>query len=250
MSKGLVHEIWVDEDDLEMCCLAGPDGDGARALFSNARLVHVFVASSHVEAMREYHAFLGREPYTTTYACDSEPYPEAWHSRQAATAREWRSLHARLLQARGTDPTRRSDTTQEPTGAAKPPLAAPRRRRWMVTGWTPIDREKLQHRIERGLEAGGDEVRAYFAQIAREPVKWQLHPWGDLGGGFWIVAVLGDRVVWFNDIEDGFNISTFATEGAIPADEYGCDQEELHWTLRKLVDGGGYRAGPPRPLTE
>lgn len=116
--------------------------------------------------------------------------------------------------------------------------------------WTPIDREELQHWIERSLVAGGDDVRAFFAQIAREPVKWQLHPWGDLGGGFWIVAVLGNRVVWFNDIEEGFNISTFATEGVIPSDEYWCDQDELHWTLRKLVHGGGYRAGPPRPLTE
>lgn len=98
MSKDLVHEIWVDQDDLEMCCLAGPDGDAARAFRSNSRLVHVFVARSHVDAMRTYHAFLGREPYTTTHACDSDPYPEAWHRRQAAAAGEWRALHARLLQ--------------------------------------------------------------------------------------------------------------------------------------------------------
>ena len=116
--------------------------------------------------------------------------------------------------------------------------------------WTPIDREELQRRIERGLQAGSDDVRAFFAEIAREPVKWQLHPWGDPGGGFWIVAVLGNRVVWFNDIEDGFNISTFAAEGVIPSDEYCCNQDELHWALHALDHDGGYRLGPPGPLTE
>lgn len=67
--------------------------------------------------------------------------------------------------------------------------------RWTGMEWTPIDREELQHWIERGLKAGGDGVRAFFAKIAREPIKWQLHPWGDRGGGFWIVAVLGSRAV-------------------------------------------------------
>ena len=38
---------------------------------------------------------------------------------------------------------------------------------------------------------------------------WASHPYGDLGGGFWVVALLGETVVWFNDIEDGFNRSHF-----------------------------------------
>lgn len=116
--------------------------------------------------------------------------------------------------------------------------------------WRPIDREELACWIERGLEAGGDDVRSFFAGIAREPVKWQLHPWGDPGGGFWIVAVLGNRVVWFNDIEDGFDISTFAVEGVIPSDEYRCNQDELHWALRALDHGGDCQRGPRSPLQE
>jgi len=112
--------------------------------------------------------------------------------------------------------------------------------------WAPIDREELQSWIERGLEAGGDEVRTLYAWIAREPAKWQLHPWGDLGGGFWVVAVLGKRAVWFNDIENGFNISSFTEEGVIPSEEYWCNQDELHWALMTLEDGGGHRPVPPK----
>lgn len=111
--------------------------------------------------------------------------------------------------------------------------------------WTPIDREDLQRWIERGLAAGGAGVRALFGRIAREPVKWQLHPWGDAGGGFWVVAVRGNRVVWFNDIEDGSNVATFTDEGVIPSEEYGCNQDELHMALDTLLRDGGRRPGPP-----
>ncbi len=109
-----------------------------------------------------------------------------------------------------------------------------------------ISREDLQREIDRGLAAGGESTRAFCRQVAREPVKWQLHPWGDDGGGFWVVGVLGDRVVWFNDIEGGFNVSTFEREGEIPEDQYFCNQDELHWSLEKLRTGEGQDLGPPR----
>ena len=83
----LLHEIWKDYDDnqqpLEGCCLSGPDGDGFRRLLGpDARLVHTFEASSHYEAMKIYHHFLGRGDYTTDQAWDMEPYPIEWKLRQ------------------------------------------------------------------------------------------------------------------------------------------------------------------------
>ena len=113
--------------------------------------------------------------------------------------------------------------------------------------WAPITREALQARIDFGLDSGDECARAFFHEIAREPVKWKLHPWGDAGGGFWVVAVLDQRVVWFNDIEDGFNISTFKEEGVIRRDEYWCNQDELHGVIVALTAGGGQELGPPRP---
>src|SRR5579859_2370565 len=63
----LVHEVWRDKDGLEMCCLAGPGGEDARALLGpNAHLLHLIEAGSHFEAMSLYNAFLRREPYTTS----------------------------------------------------------------------------------------------------------------------------------------------------------------------------------------
>lgn len=114
--------------------------------------------------------------------------------------------------------------------------------------WKPISLEELESQIVRGLREADGETREFYERFARYPVKWQLHPWGDVGGGFWIVAVYDDRVLWFNDIECGFNVSTFQHEGLIPTDQYWCNQDEIRWALAALRDGGAGKSGPPEPL--
>jgi hypothetical protein len=88
----LQHEIWIDRDEdgnaLESCVLAGPSGDDARKLLSpNARLAHVFEASSHFEAMTIYYRLLKRGAYTTDQEWDHEPYPDAWLEIQQSAPR-------------------------------------------------------------------------------------------------------------------------------------------------------------------
>jgi hypothetical protein len=94
--------------------------------------------------------------------------------------------------------------------------------------------------------------RQLWDAIKVPPHKWHLHPWGDQGGGFWVVALLGRTVVWFNDIEDGFNRSQYKQYGDIS--DYWCNQDELSWTVQHLLDeiqsgksSGGF-AGPPEPI--
>ena len=48
---------------------------------------------------------------------------------------------------------------------------------------------------------------------------------GDLGGGFWVVAIIGQKCIYYNDIEDGFNESEFEETGQIG--EYLTNQSEL-----------------------
>jgi hypothetical protein len=36
--------------------------------------------------------------------------------------------------------------------------------------------------------------------IEIDPAKWEQHPYGDQGGGFWVVAVIGRTAIWYNDI--------------------------------------------------
>lgn len=112
--------------------------------------------------------------------------------------------------------------------------------------WTPIPLDDLQRLIDEQLSDCSDEERALFAAKSLSPTKWAQHPWGNEGGGFWVVAVFANRVLWYNDIEGGFNVSRFAEPGRIPDDEYWCNQECLSSGLERLAgrDRGGF--GPPQ----
>ena len=85
--------------------------------------------------------------------------------------------------------------------------------------WRRITREELQSAIERELADCSSELRKYFEAVAFEPTKWSQSPYGDERGGFWAIAADQNRVLWYNDIEDGFNVSAFTAWGTIPADE-------------------------------
>jgi hypothetical protein len=115
--------------------------------------------------------------------------------------------------------------------------------------WEPVTLEELNTRVARDLARCSADDRAFFERARVPPVKWTQHPWGDQGGGFWAVAVFEGRVLWFNDIEEGFNVSRFEIDGEIPANEYWCNQDELGWALPALAAGGGDRLGPPKELT-
>jgi hypothetical protein len=115
--------------------------------------------------------------------------------------------------------------------------------------WTPITREELQHQITNGEAAMDSAALMTWHAIRLEPAKWQLHPYGDEGGGFWVVAILGQHVLWFNDIEWGFNLSRYTTLGLI--DEYWCNQDELEhsiFQIQHLITNGKLPGsfGPPK----
>ena len=114
--------------------------------------------------------------------------------------------------------------------------------------WKPLSRDEVQSMIERELVDCSDEQRAYFKTVAFEPTKWTQSPYGDEGGGFWAIDADSNRVLWYNDIEDGFNVSTFTEWGTITANEYWCNQDELRYALPALMGHQMWKAGPPEPL--
>jgi hypothetical protein len=76
----LKHEVWEEIDEsgqvLEGMCIAGPTGDGFRALLSpGARLVSTIEAGSHFEAMNLFYAMYERGPYLSSHPADFTPYP-------------------------------------------------------------------------------------------------------------------------------------------------------------------------------
>lgn len=72
------HELWSNEEELDTFCLAGPEGDEARALMEpDSKLIWVCEADSHFEAMTKYYQFRGWGEYTSDYPeVDKKPYSE------------------------------------------------------------------------------------------------------------------------------------------------------------------------------
>ncbi|HKF50516.1 MAG TPA: hypothetical protein VKB38_24340 [Terracidiphilus sp.] len=96
--------------------------------------------------------------------------------------------------------------------------------------------------------------RLFWDAISIIPEKWKQNPYGNRGGGFWAVGLIGRVVLWYNDVEDGFNRSQYLTYGTIPDDEYWCNQDDLEHQIRKMMtelstgEGSGGRLGPPQPI--
>ena len=106
--------------------------------------------------------------------------------------------------------------------------------------WKPISESALLNRIKGSYARMPLEHKRLWDAIRIEPIKWQQHPYGDAGGGFWVVAVIGRTVIWYNDIEEGFNRSVYTTPGEIA--DYLCNDDELEVTVAYLANvmSGGH----------
>lgn len=105
--------------------------------------------------------------------------------------------------------------------------------------WKPIQEDIIIKKINDSWERMSIEQRKLWDVIKTDPIKWQLNPWGKYGKGFWVVGIVGRSVIWFNDIEDGFNRSKFSKFGVI--NEYWCNQDDLEgviqYFLNEIKDG-------------
>lgn len=102
----------------------------------------------------------------------------------------------------------------------------------MYIDWNPITERELHDEIQKTeLDLNG-ELWDFWELIQINPAKWQEPSYGAEGNGFWVIAICGKYIIWYNDIEGGFNISTYKVYGEI--NEYHCNQDELSWSVEKL----------------
>ena len=100
--------------------------------------------------------------------------------------------------------------------------------------WQAISEDAVMSLIAYAEASMEPSVSAFWELIRIRPVKWNLPPWGDMGGGFWVVAVVGQDCIWYNDIEEGFNIGPFDTFGRIA--DYRCSQSKLQHCLTYFIE--------------
>ncbi|MCA8972358.1 MAG: hypothetical protein KDC95_21400, partial [Planctomycetes bacterium] len=118
----------------------------------------------------------------------------------------------------------------------------------------PMSAAEIDARVNEGYAHLSPARRRLFDALRIAPERWQLHPWGDTCGGFWVVALFGRQALWFNEIEDGFNRSRWTHLGVL--DDYRCNQDELQHALaaveRILQTGndGDSTLGPPQRIID
>ena len=98
--------------------------------------------------------------------------------------------------------------------------------------WEPISEAALSERIAQGEARMNPPLMRLWLAVRIAPQKWRQHPYGDAGAGFWAVGVVVQTVIWYNDLEDGFNRSRYTSYGTI--DDYLCNQDELDLTMYHL----------------
>ncbi|MCH5716892.1 hypothetical protein [Niabella hibiscisoli] len=100
--------------------------------------------------------------------------------------------------------------------------------------WRPISLIELYDQIYKTETNLNGELWNFWQLIKIGPVKWIETGYGSEGGGFWVVAICGTKIIWYNDIEEGFNISNYNVYGEI--DGYFCNQDELNEAVTRLFD--------------
>ena len=96
--------------------------------------------------------------------------------------------------------------------------------------WKPITIENLNDLVQEAEKELNAELLNFWQLIRINPEKW-IEETQEVNG-FWAVGLIGKQVIWYNDIEEGFNISSYKAYGTI--DEYFCNQDKLTWTVNRL----------------
>lgn len=96
--------------------------------------------------------------------------------------------------------------------------------------WEPISMEELLALMKaQSSECPADQLERFQA-FRLEPYKVGIERFGTIEQVY-VVARKGDEVVWFDDVEEGFEISVLGPDGNLPPGFAG--QFELHHVINR-----------------
>ena len=95
--------------------------------------------------------------------------------------------------------------------------------------WKPITSGDLTLLLNEQLLACTDEQRAYFQGSRAEFFPVKIERFGEMENVFGIAHV-GERVVYYDDMEKGFEVAALDENGAVK--EQGCN----HYSLATLLE--------------
>lgn len=120
-------------------------------------------------------------------------------------------------------------------------------RLWKWGGWQPATIEEVSEIVTRDLKACDTEQLATFDKYRVKPFAAPLMRYGQMESVV-VVARNGNEVIYYEDVEDGFNVSPISPEGQIL--EHWCNDDELRFALNAWVKERRLHSklGPAQPL--
>jgi hypothetical protein len=101
-----------------------------------------------------------------------------------------------------------------------------------MSGWSPASREQVEALIEEQISSLSTAQLELFSRI-RVPLRSVPISRGSSVEFVYVVAQQGNVVVYYEDVEEGFNISELAPDGSIARPGY--EQWELSHALSQLA---------------
>jgi hypothetical protein len=113
--------------------------------------------------------------------------------------------------------------------------------------WQPATVEYVKQLVENDLQHCDETQLALFKKVAVEPYRAPLTRYGTINTVV-VVARNGNEVIYYEDEEEGFNVSPISPDGTIL--EHWCNQDELKFALNYWIEGRipSGKFGPARPI--
>jgi len=113
--------------------------------------------------------------------------------------------------------------------------------------WQPATIEHVKRLVDRHVLDCDEKQLALFKTCAVEPFAAPITRHGNRDTVV-VVARNGNEVIYYDDIEDGFNVSRVSTDGEIL--EHWCNQDDLRCALNYWIEGRtpSVKFGPARPI--
>jgi hypothetical protein len=113
--------------------------------------------------------------------------------------------------------------------------------------WAPASVDEVNKIMQEDLARCDDQQLAAFRQHSVKPYRAPILRYGTLGSVV-VVARRGDEVIYWEDVEDGFNLAPIAEDGRVL--EHCCNQDELGLALNAWIEDRSRfgKLGPAGPI--
>jgi hypothetical protein len=111
--------------------------------------------------------------------------------------------------------------------------------------WQPTTIAEVNEIVAMDLKACDADQLAAFDKYRVEPFSAPIVRYGQPESVI-VVARNGDQVIYWEDVEDGFNVSPISPDGRVL--EHWCNDDQLRFALNAWIEGRGLhsRLAPAR----